>query len=383
VKEKAARAAELLFYAGILCELIVSPSGYLFGGYREPVIIVTGMAFFSLSLLLTVIAGFHERKKELPFYALLCGYALVCYYFQHSALVLRIVLILLSGRDRKLRDVVRMFLFGTLAIVLFGAVLSLLGLHNPPVMTDHFRHEEEKRLALGFFHPNGFAFFIFRIYVMWIWLYGEKAKLRSMIPVILGTGVLLVLARSKAALFIFVLLTAGMIVFRKSRSKLPEKLLYFAGLTAGVVICALMLALRFFPFPQQNYGNASTLWDYMNEFTTGRMQHAMDALRSTPVSLFGCRDVPDGTEIGFVNAFLNQGAVFVLLFAVVFFVCYRRLYRTGERYGMLLALSFLLYSMAEAYLPYFNKNGIWMLMIGWGAFWKVSSGKGKEDEGKR
>ncbi len=377
MKEKAERIATVLFWCGILCELVVSPSGYLFGGYHEPWIIVMGMAFFSLSLLVFVCIRFDRVRKELPFYMIALGYGLLCYHAQHSALVLRIILVLLAGRERKAKDVVRVFLYGTVAIMLFGVILSALGMHNMLMVSDRFRHEEEQRLTLGFFHPNGLAFFLFRVYAMWIYLYGEKIRMVCTIPVVAIFGGLFILDKSKAGILIFMLLTIGLVLFRLIRSETVERLLYVCGLVLPAMFVALMVYLRVWPFPERNIGEVLNYWDYMNELTTGRLTFARLALTENPFTLLGNRGIQNVTEMGFANALCCQGAVFVLLFIILFVILYRVLYRKKDRFGMLFALSFMIYTMAEAYLSYFNKNGIWMLMLGWGMA-KAAPGSGKK-----
>ena len=362
--------ATALFWAGMLCELIVSPSGYLFGGYHEPMIIILGMACFSLSILLKILQDPKRLKHDLPLYFLAGGYGLTCYFAQHSALILRIVLILLAGRGQKAKDVVQLFFFGTLAIMVFGAVLAFMGVHNAVSVTQAFRHEEETRYTFGFFHPNGFSFFLFRLYLMGVYLYGEKTKLRYLLPVIAGAGTLLFMANSKTGILLFVLITIGLFLSRYVKSGKYDRFLFISGIASVILIAATLIALRFWPFPEINYGQELTYWDRINEFCSGRADHARIALLETPAALFGSRNVPDGTEVGFVNAYLNQGILFLLLFFVLFVLLYHRLYKEKDRPGMLLAIGFLLYSISEAFLPYFNKNGFWMLMIGMNLFQK-------------
>ena len=108
-----------LFWAGLVCELIVSPSGFLIGGYHEPWIIVAGMVCFSLSLLCSM-----DLKRDWKVFIPLFAYAMLCYHVQHSALILRICLILLAGREQDRKAVIRFFFFGTAATLLLGLVLA-------------------------------------------------------------------------------------------------------------------------------------------------------------------------------------------------------------------------------------------------------------------
>ena len=125
----------------------------------------------------------------------------------------------------------------------------------------------------------------------------------------------------------------------------------------------LVYTLGIFPYPQHSMGQENNLWDIMNTVTTGRLDHARTAFLTTPVNLFGYREVEQATEIGFVNTVFHEGVIFAVLYTVLLFWLFHRLYREKDRMGMLMVLAFTFYALAEAYLPYFNKNAIWLLLI--------------------
>ncbi|MBO6207221.1 MAG: hypothetical protein J6O73_09790 [Lachnospiraceae bacterium] len=352
------KAATVLFWIGLCCELLVSPSGFAFGGYHEPWIIVAGMLCFSASILCSM-----DWKKDWWLCALLGVYGLVCYHFQHSALILRLALILLAGRGQDRKKVMTCFFFGTVGILLLTFVLAALGLHNALVTEDWYRHGIEKRISLGFFHPNGFSFFWMRAFVMGLYLYAGRMKAWMFAAVAVVVAVPFVLVESKMGLAAFVMIFAAALFLRFWKDEKAEKIFYIAGNILMAAELLLIYTLGIFPYPEHSMGTENTYWDVMNTVTTGRLAHAREAFLSTPVKLFGYREVEQATEIGFVNAFFHEGLLFVIIYVVILFWLFRRLYRERDRMGMLLVLAFTFYALAEAYLPYFNKNGIWLLMI--------------------
>ena len=352
------KAATILFWIGMFCELAVSPSGFAFGGYHEPVIIAAGMVCFSISILCSM-----ELKKDWWIFALAGAYGLACYHFQHSALILRLSLALLAGREQNRRKAVQLFFFGTALIVALTFVLAALGIHNNLVTEDWYRHGIEKRVSLGFLHPNGFAFFWMRIFVMGLYLYAEKMKawMFAVMAAVVAVPFVLVGSKMGLAAFAVIFVTAVFLCFWKDEK--AEKIVYIAGNVLMAAELLLIYTLGIFPYPEHTMGTENTYWDIMNTVTTGRLAHAREAFLTTPGNLFGCRDVEQATEIGFVNAFFHQGLLFVILYVAVLFWLFRRLYKEKDRMGMLLVLAFTCYALAEAYLPYFNKNGIWLLLI--------------------
>ena len=70
------------------------------------------------------------------------------------------------------------------------------------------------------------------------------------------------------------------------------------------------------------------------------------------------------SEIGFVDSLYREGVVFVAAYCVLLFVMLYKLYKQKDKYGMFLLLCFTFYTIAESFLPYANKNGVWILLIG-------------------
>lgn len=352
---------KICFWAGILCELIVSVSGYAFGGYHEPVIIVLGMLFFSLS-----ICSHLEWKKNWKLYLLCAAVGLGYYYLQSSALILRILLILLAGREQKAEQVISFFFWGTLVIMTYTAVLSVFGLHNTVSLTQNFRHEEETRFCFGFYHPNGFSFFLFRTLTLGLYTYGNRMKPWMMAAVALVSTIFFWLSGSKMGMAAAVCVILAFWIVRYLKTNRAERNFYILGnVLMALEIVFIMGSMVFFVPSAEIPLAGEGLWQVFNEITTGRLSFIHKTFLDYPIPLWGYKGFMEATEVGFVNALYNQGLVFLLVYIAILFCLFYKMYQKKDMPALVLILGFTLYALAEAFLPYFNKNGIWMLLIGW------------------
>lgn len=355
---------KICFWVGILCELIVSVSGYAFGGYHEPVIIVLGMLFFFLS-----ICSHLEWKKNWKLYLLCAVVGLGYYYLQSSALILRILLILLAGRKQKAEQVIKFFFWGTLVIMIYAAVLSVLGLHNTVSLTQHFRHGEETRFCFGFFHPNGFSFFLFRTLTLGLYTYANRMKAWMMAVVAAVSAVLFWLSGSKMGMAADVCVILAFWMVRYLKTDRAEKNFYILGnVLMALEIIFIMGAMVFFAPSADIPLHGEGLWQVFNEITTGRLYFIHQTFLNYPIPLWGYKGFMEATEVGFVNALYNQGLVFLLAYVAILFCLFYKMYQKKDMPALVLVLGFTFYALAEAFLPYFNKNGVWMLLIGWNLY---------------
>lgn len=355
---------KLCFWAGMLCELIVSVSGYAFGGYHEPVIIVMGMLFFALSICTHL-----ELRKNWKLY-LLCAVVGMGYYYLHaSALILRILLALLAGREQKAERVIRFFFWGTLAIMIYTAVLSALGLHNTLSLTQHFRHEEETRYCFGFYHPNGFAFFLFRILVLGLYSYGSRLKLWMMAVIAAVAGAFFLMAGSKMGIAAACCVIIAFWLVRYLKTDRARRNFYLLGnVLMALEVMFIMFSMICFAPSAEHVLEGEGLWQVFNELTTGRLFFIHKTFLEYPIPLWGYQGFMEATEVGFVNALYNQGLIFLLLYLLALFYLFYKMYCRKDMPALVMILGFTLYALAEAFLPYFNKNGIWLLFLGWNLY---------------
>ncbi len=371
------RISNVLFWIGMVCELIVSPSGYAFGWYHEKVYIVVGMVCLALSILCVP-----EFRKNWKLYVLCGAYGLVCYYFQHSALVLRIALAILAGRRQKREHVVRFFFYGTLLIVVYAAALSLLGLHNTVTMTDLFRSVEETRLCLGFYHPNSLSFFVYRVYILGCFLLDRDFKWKTVCFCLLTVfcGTLIVMSDSKMGIAALLLTLFVCAVKRFLPDKISGTVLFAVSLASAAVQMIMVIIFMLIPVSAPNFGEQKNLWDLLNNVTTGRLWGAAEVLQQNRFNLFGIKLVETLTEMGFANAVIQQGFVFFVLYSALFIILCIKAYKYRGKSAQIVFAGSAAYSMGESYLAYFNKNPLWFMLIGYENLIEEKNGEDPEQK---
>lgn len=354
--------ANIIFILGIICELVVSFSGYLGGGYHESVIILFGMAFFAIKILMTM-----NLKKDWPVFLVAGAYGLVCFKFQGSALVLRLILIILAGRDQDAKKVAKIFFYGTLITMCMAAVLSAFGIYGTVTITDRFkRYDDEVRYAFGFLHPNSFAFFVLRTTMFGVYAYYEK--LRWWMLVIIGALYvgLVSLAESTIAMGVGVFMIILLIGAKVLKHKLYHALIYYIGVIGMLTeIGFSYVAMVCFDPKFGEDGYAIGFWQTINQnYVTGRFTSANLAYLGNKLTPFGMYKGPQLTEIGFVDSLYYQGVIFMVLYVALLMVIYWKMYKAGNIAGMIIIVASTLHSFAESYLVYMNKNIVLLLAIG-------------------
>lgn len=354
--------ANIIFILGILCELIVSFSGYLGGGYHEEVIILIGMVLFSIKILMTM-----NLKKDWPIFLVTGIYGLLCFKFQGSALVLRLILIILAGRDQDAKKISKIFFFGTLITMVVAAVLAALGIYGSITITDRFkRYDDEVRYAFGFLHPNSFAFFVLRTMMFGVYAYYEKLKWWMLIIVGAVYVGLIYLAESTIAMAVGVFMIVLLIGAKLIKHKVYQGMIYYIGMLGMLVVIGFSyVAMVCFDPKFGPDGYAVGFWQTINQnYVTGRFTSANLAYLNNKLTPFGMYKGPQLTEIGFVDSLYYQGVIFMILYVTLLLVLYRQMYKRGNVAAMIIIATSSLHSFAESYLVYMNKNIVLLLAIG-------------------
>ncbi len=353
------KISDTAFITGVICEILVMPSGYAGLDLKQKYIILIGMAAFVLSLLISM-----DIKKDWKIFIPVFAFGLICYYFQHSALMLRLGLLILAGRTQDRDRIIKFFFFGTAAWIVILLLLSFTGTVSL-YSVQAFRHsDDELRFTFGFLHPNGFAFFWIRLVVMGLYLYGRKMKAPIRAAVYIAGMIPLFMAMTKAGLAAYTVFCIMSLYLAADKDEERScRLMYRAGGAVMILELLLIFTLGIIPYPQENVGDPQNTWDRVNELTTGRLQKARDILTSEVPPLFGQRSTESFNEIGLVDSLYREGVLFVAAYVVMLLLLFHRLYKKADRYGMFLLLCFTFYTIAESYLPYANKNVVWLLFI--------------------
>ena len=372
-------ASDIFFWLGIMCEFIVNFSGFLFGNYNEQLITVIGMGFFAVKIVLSA-----DYKKDTPVIVLLILYGLVCFRVQDSAIILRMILVLVAGRDQDAKHVIKFFFYGTAIVMIVAAVMSAMGLHNALYNEEVYRHGDlQRRYTFGFYHPNSFAYYWFRLVAMGIFLYNKKIKwwvypLLSVMVIVPS-----LLCDSKIGMLITILLLIGSIVIRLIGEGKLLKLFYVLGnIYMIVVISFIYIAMVFFDGHFAPDGNKPIgFWEPLDYYLfNGRLEFARRAFCSNEITLFGHHKSLMTVETGYVSGIYSYGIVFMILYFFMMFYLFYCMYKRKNKEGMLLILCTAAYCVAESFIGYINKNLILMAGIGTLMTTSVYFSKGNKPE---
>ena len=372
-------ASDIFFWLGIMCEFIVNFSGILFGNYHEQLITVIGMGFFAVKIMLSA-----DYKKDIPVIALLILYGLICFRVQDSALILRVILVLVAGRDQDARQVIKFFFYGTAIVMIIAAVMSAMGLHNTLYNEQVYRHGDfQRRYTFGFYQPNGFAFYWFRLLAMCIFLYNKKFKWWVYPIVAVVVIIPSLLCDSKMGMLITILLLVGSIVIRLIGEGKLLKLFYALGnIYMVAVVSFIYIAMVFFNgYFAPDGDTPAGFWEPLDFYLfNGRLEFARRAFYSNTITLFGHHKGIMTVETGYVSGLYEYGLIFMILFFIMMFYLFYSMYKRKNKEGMLLILCTATYCVAEPFIGYINKNLILMAGIGTLMTTSVYFSKGNKPE---
>lgn len=356
------RIGNFFFWLGMLMELTVSFSGHLFGGYHEYLIIVIGMACFAIKIALTM-----DIKKDFLLFLLCAIYGLICYKVQHSALILRIILILLAGRDQDAKKIVKLFFFGTLLTMIVTCILSCFGLYNSLYVVGLFRHTyDEVRYTFGFFNPNGFTLFLFRVMILGIYAYYDELKIWGIALIGILYMPFVYLSDSKTGMGIGLIAIVAFIISKLVKKEGTLKLIYILGnLFMIFEIGFSYFSMIFFDAKFNENGKPIGFWQPVNQYImTGRFSNAQNTYLNYPLTFFGMAKGTETTEMDFVSSLYNYGIVFIILYCILLFALFYKMYKQKNKAAMVVIIVTTLYSLAESFLVYVNKNAVLMIGIG-------------------
>lgn len=354
IKIKGYDIPSIFFYAGILLELIVSFTGYLFGGYGESIIIVLAMGCFCLSILSDM-----DIKRDILLFLVAGAYGMLCYYFQHSAFILRISLAILAGRRQDAKNVFKLFFYGTLIPMIVCGILSVFGMHNSLYVEEAFRSIVERRYRFGFFHPNGYALFLFRTVMMGFYVYIDRMKLPHYIISSVIAVAFTIPSKSKIGLAVLI---TGLVLFGICRF-VSNKVTYILCIASTIFTVIFWFYIRLQDYLEVN-DTMHNLWMFVDKVTTGRSGDSYYAMQNNTATLFGTGFGVQTSEMGLVDSIYCQGIIFMIILIITVIYMYIKMIKSGNAKGATIIAVTILYAVAESFLEYFNKNMIWMLCIG-------------------
>ena len=352
--DKRSKYVNILFYMALTIELvlmIVEKSEISFS-YESYVFRVT----FLISLVAALLIK-RDTKEWIMTLALL-GFTFVCYHLSGKNDLLRIVTFILAARDIDLKKVMKYTLFVSGAGFLVIALLALFGIGGDVfLIADYGRElEEEKRLVLGFGHPNTLLGCVFALTLMWLWIYGEAGKLLHYVLVIFVSVITTYFTRSRTGLLVLLLtliFAAFVRLFPKARQ---NKVLYVAGFMITPVLCtglaiAAAWAAQFMysGVDRTKYWRFWKLEELLN-YRISNLYYAVDDHGGILSSwrLFARSGADGYFDMGWVRLFYWYGiiptALILIAIAFMIYVCCQR----RDAWTLLIILSLSVYTIVEA-----------------------------------
>ncbi|WP_455615450.1 hypothetical protein [Eisenbergiella sp.] len=350
---------QILFYIGLVLELlivIVDKSAYI-NPWEGQLFRITFLLFLGKICLTRY--SFREWLWML-FFLIIAG---TCYLFSGRDEAVRLVVFCASFKNVDLRKSLQLAFFVTLSGCLLLILLALTGIFGQMYIVD--AGDRGIRYTFGLGHPNAFFCMFWVLVTLGIYLYWRKMKL-WMYGLLLAAGLILFLPTdSRTGVLILVFTLAFSLLFTFDRKARDSKWLYIAGILLFFACVGLSIWIACYePYEGPFYP--------YDRFFTGRIT-SMNTLEGGGGILRNWRlfSRPENIkyfDMGYVRLFywygIIPGALYVLLYAMLMWQCYKK----KNYMGFMMVLSFALYTMLEAHFisVYLGRNYALFLL---GAYW--------------
>ena len=262
-----------------------------------------------------------------------------------------------------LRKSLQLAFFVTLSGCLLLVLLALTGIFGQVYIVD--AGDRGIRYTFGLGHPNALFCMFWVLVTLGIYLYWRKMKL-WMYGLLLAAGLILFLPTdSRTGILILVFTLACSLFLTYGRKVRDSKWLYIAGILLFFACVGLSIWIACYePYEGPFYP--------YDRFFTGRIT-SMNTLEGGGGILRNWRlfSRPENIkyfDMGYVRLFywygIIPGALYVLLYAMLMWQCYKK----KNHMGFMMVLSFALYTMLEAHFisVYLGRNYALFLL---GAYW--------------
>lgn len=353
-EENRKRIGNRLFYAALLIELILmiaEKSEYYFD-FESYVFRVT----FALTALAVVIKR-HDKKQWLMI-GVVWVFTFICYRITGRNELLRFSTFVMAAQNINLGKTMKATFWINLTGFVAIALLAVTGIMGDvyKVMDYGRGNENELRYVFGFGHPNTLWGCVYALMLLWLWVYGSKARL-WMWGVLLGLLLLVgKLTASRTALaiglFTFVL---GLIV-RYVTGIGRKKIIYVLTSLVTPVSCVAFStwASSVGYIPRYEFGHPwYTVVTWIDENLNNRLQNiyrdtAKHAGSLQTWKLFSDKESFEYFDMGWVRLFYWYGIIPAALIALLVIAFIYLCYRQRDAWTLILILSLSIYTVIEA-----------------------------------
>lgn len=343
-----------LFYIALLIELLlmIIEKSELSFSYESYVFRIT----FAITLLSVFIAK-HEKNEWFAI-ALILAFTFICYRLTGKNELLRYAVFVMAAKNINLGKTMKMIFW--ICLVGFGliALLSLTGiLGQISMVTDYGRdNAQELRYVFGFGHPNTFWGCAYVLILLWIWVYGSKAKLWQYAALFVASIAVSLLASSRTGLIIGVFTVLMAVLVRLFPVLNTRKYIYLLSTFITPVMCtafsvwaAYISYIPGYMLEAKGYLTIVAIDNALNNriYNLYRANHRR-AGAIVSWKLFSDYESVEYFDMGWVRLFYWYGiipaALICVLVGVFIYLCYKR----KDAWTLVLIVSLSIYTIIEA-----------------------------------
>ena len=230
-----------LFYIALILELIFmliekSEFSFEYDSYAFRVSFV-----FALAALFCL----KHSKKEWVLIVVTFIFTAICYKITGRNELMRVAAFVMAARDIDLGKAMKITFYVAAAGAATIVLLAALGIMGDMYLVRDFGrgNANELRYVFGFGHPNTLFSSIYALILMWIWLYGSKAKKYAYIIVAAVCAGLCFFTKSRTGMLILFMTLAAAVAVRLLPTLRFKKTIYALTAAISPVICVLLSVL--------------------------------------------------------------------------------------------------------------------------------------------
>lgn len=365
-KDNRRKLANRLFYLALMIELIlmIVEKSEVYFPYESYVFRITFVITF-----LAVLITDHENR-EWALIAAVWIFTFACYRLTGRNELLRFATFVMAAKNINLGKTMKVMFWTCLIGFFIIFLLSITGIYGSISLTADFGRDDyqipELRYTFGFGHPNALWGCVYALMLMWMWIYGSKAKWWHFVAVTVVNLGLFKLTASRTSMMIgmFTILLAVIVRYRPwlCTKKYPYVLTTLVTPFLCVAFSIWAACNGHIPryLGRTPYQRFVTRLDEMLNNRILYLYRANDRHPGSIVSwkLFSDRDSTDYFDMGWVRLFYWYGiiptAIICALVVVFIYLCYKR----KDAWTLIVVLSLSIYTVIEATFvsEYFGRN---------------------------
>lgn len=353
-KEKRIHASNILFYIALFIELV------LMIVEKSELSVPHESYIFRLTFLITLVAVaiMPHSRKEYFLMGLVIMFTFACYRLSGKNELLRFAVFVMAGKNIDLGKTMKAMFYALASgfgVIFLFALTGIMG--QITMVTDYGRgSEEELRYVLGFGHPNTLWGCAFALMMLWLWVYGSRAKLRHFGVFALSNVLLYKLTVSRTAFMIGMFSFALALVVRYIPNLACKKWPYMLSVLVTPIFCTGFSVWAASVSQVPRYEKMHRGYDIItaiDELLNNRIHNLYRANNRHAGSietwkLFSDRVSEEYFDMGWVRLFYWYGIIPTIIICLLVVVLIYACYRQKDLWTLVLILSLSIYTIIEA-----------------------------------